>query len=84
MTFYLFTCSMCATEFEVARSVDELGRPVTCPTDGAVARRAYGPPSSTQRTAPSQYTTRPTQRAWGGYLHDHGPGTEMHWHGPAG
>jgi len=78
MTFYLFTCPQCDTEFDVARSEGDLTRPVTCPVDGTVARRAYGPPSTTPRAT----AHRPTP-SWGGYLHDHGPGTEMHWHGPS-
>lgn len=79
MTFYLFACSQCTAEFDVARSADDLARPASCPMDGAVARRIYGPPSDTPRAA----TMSPRSTSWGGYLHDHGPGTEMHWHGPS-
>lgn len=77
MTFYLFTCSQCAAEFDVARPADDLSRPATCPLDGAPARRAFGPPSATPHAA----TTANRLASWGGYMHDHGPGTEMHWHG---
>ena len=78
MNFYLFTCSQCDAEFDVAWSGDDLSRSVTCPVDGAVARRAYGPPSNVRRATTPAHRLAPS---WGGYLHDHGPGTEMHWHG---
>ncbi len=76
MAFYLFTCSRCSIEFDVARTPEELLRPVTCPMDGSIARRAYGPPSDAQRDSAPEHPA-----SWGGYLHDHGAGTEMHWHG---
>lgn len=77
MTFYLFSCSQCTAELDVARSADDLARPAKCPMDGAIARRVYGPPSETPRAS----TISNRLASWGGYLHDHGPGTEMHWHG---
>lgn len=76
MAFYLFTCSRCGIEFDVARTPEELLRSATCPMDGAIALRASGPPSDTPRASAPEHPA-----SWGGYLHDHGPGTEMHWHG---
>lgn len=40
------------------------------------SRAAVRPASDTPRASAPEHPA-----SWGGYLHDHGAGTEMHWHG---
>ena len=42
MPIYEFRCSDCSNVFDVHRSRDESGDPMTCPKDGAEAIRIFG------------------------------------------
>lgn len=71
VSFYIHTCPRCGEAFDVQRAEGAPDREVHCPLDGATLLRA-GVAGTPEPTA-----------SWGGYLHDHGAGTETHWHGPA-
>ena len=42
MPIYEFRCSDCNDVFDIKRSRDEAGEPMTCPKDGAEAIRIFG------------------------------------------
>lgn len=71
VSFYIHTCLRCGEAFDVQRAEGAPGREVHCPLDGAVL------------TPDSIVGTSEPTASWGGYLHDHGAETGIHWHGPA-
>jgi putative FmdB family regulatory protein len=67
MPRYVFACSVCRREFEVARPMSEAGRPATCPVDGAPADRVFTAPHTGVRAGGADPAAAPpggAARAW--------------------